>query len=103
MAQGVEFHEDWDRRSFNVASLRREESPRGITGWLIRKHIAKDITSANKILLISAGCIFIVALFLFFSSGEGGGKPTYLEDIPLEERKNIPEDILESLPSRYAK
>lgn len=103
MPGGVEFQEDWDKKNLNLSYFTEREQAHGIVGWLIRHQVVKDVTSANIVLLIFAGIIFALAAGVFFFSGKegGSGKPTYLEDIPFEERQNIPDDILESLPSKY--
>ncbi len=57
----VQFEEnDFNRRDFNA-----ESTPK-FAGWLISHGVAKDVSSANKVLVIGAIVCIALALFIAF-------------------------------------
>jgi len=60
----VEFNEQED--ALPARSIKKAKP--GVTALLIRKGFAKDQKEAERILLIVAGCIFALALFMFWRS-----------------------------------
>lgn len=78
MSENVQF----DGENYAPAESYYSDAPKGLTGWLVRKGLAKDAASANKI-LIGIALIALVCAGYFFITSLGGpqGLP---EPSPLE-------------------
>ena len=72
--------------------------------WVMKTGIAKDEKQANIILIVIAILFLALSLYIFANTGsnqKGTAGALYIEDIPEEELKDIPPEILETIPSRY--
>lgn len=61
----VQFDDNGIQR--NYAAMGIGDTPKGITGWLMKKGIAKSQGGANKIQLIAALVFFALAIYFFVS------------------------------------
>ena len=68
--------------------------------WVMKTGLVRDEQQANYVLLGIAIVFFGFTWWLIAGSGTPTPKTTYLEDIPVSERANIPPEILKTIPSR---
>lgn len=65
----LEFEED--KIQYNTQDLNTATGNAGLPGWMVKKGIAKDNNSANRILMIiSIGIIIVSLIVILFGSNE---------------------------------
>ncbi len=68
--------------------------------WVMKSGLVKNEQQANYVLLGLAIVFFAITWWVIAGSGTPTPKTTYLEDIPVADRANIPPEILKTIPSR---
>lgn len=92
-------------KDFNTPTYRDATKKSKLVQLVMKTGLVKDETQANYVLLGLSILFFIATIFIVRNMMGGGAKGgvTYIEDIPVEERANIPQEILNQLPSRNTK
>lgn len=87
---GVEFDEGRIyNQNLNNNSMSKHES--GLSGWLVKHHLAKNLKHANIILLILALIFLGFSINIFMSLYKSNKYSKY--DVPEEILKGLPDDI----------
>lgn len=98
MPRRVEFQEE----SATPQRKRAAKQPK-LVRLAMKLPFVKSKRQANVTLIVTAilcVCVSGAVLFSTFGGGLTGNEPTYIEDIPEEQRDEIPPELRESLPSR---
>jgi len=101
-SQNVQFREDSEWQKSSVNHTQREVPSLTIVGFLEKKGVGTR--AAYWILIgISLVCIIITIVVLRYHFGDSASyrDQIYLEDIPFEVQINLPQDVLDRIPSRY--
>jgi len=62
----VEFNEEKDFNRSYAQNASRTSASSGLTGWIIKKGIAKDESGANSVMIIVMIICFALAIFFAF-------------------------------------
>lgn len=73
----------------------------GVTGFIMKLGLAKNQKGANKVMVfIIVLALLWIGFSMFASDGNNGAQTIYIEDLTPEQRQNVPEEFLNTLPSR---